>query len=173
MVRKFLASRSIRIATVCIVAFWVVLLIAPRNETIELLRITQASMAAAVAVAFSSLATYALLKIYPDRVEQMSMGVALGFFSSFGFGFWALLWRLAGKPDWMLESSVQAFWIYLSILAGALHITAPGAVDGRIPRPNKIALGTAVGAGVLVFLLLLWTVPDLSQPMEAIRPYIP
>jgi hypothetical protein len=45
--------------------------------------------------------------------------------------------------DWG-DRSVVAFYAYLSILAGVLHITSPGAVDGHIPQCNWTTVGIAV-----------------------------
>lgn len=173
MISKLIRSRSAWAATILLGGFWVVTAFTPRMETIEFLRIVQISVGVVVVVSYAAHALRALLEPYPTRVQQLSMGIDIGFLSLVLGGIWFLLWRMADQPYWMPNSRLAAFFIWLSILAGVLHVTAPGAVNGQVPTRAKVLLGLAVGSGALVFLTLLWHEPDLRPWINALEPWVP
>ena len=159
---RFLRSNVIFGAILLLGGYWPVAFLAPNHYTIELLRIAQAAIGVTVVTAYMPMALRALLSKNPDRVGQLSMGITLGFSSLVFSGLWFLLWRMGGQPAWMLSSEFAGFVIWMSILAGVLHVTAPGAINGMVPRRNLIILGLTMGAAVAIFLLVEWVDPDVG-----------
>lgn len=153
-------------------AFGIILCVAPTHELIEYLRIMQASVAVAVVIAYAPSAFDAVRKKRPNMADQVSMGISLGFLSLMGSGLWFLLWRLSGKPDWMLDSWLAALLIFASIIAGVLHLSAPGAINGVIPKRNFVWLGAAVGLGSLLFLTVMVFEPDLRPLVERLEDWL-
>ena len=50
----------------------------------------------------------------------------------------------------MQESRLLGFFVYISILGGVLHITAPGSTEDAIPKKNWLMLLLAILSGGLV-----------------------
>ncbi|MCJ2038550.1 hypothetical protein MKK55_06210 [Methylobacterium sp. J-059] len=59
-----------------------------------------------------------------------------------------------------------------SMVASVLHAAAPGAVDGTVPRRNRIALGIGAGSGVSAVVFLIAIRPDIRPIIDRARPYI-
>ncbi|HEV2557976.1 MAG TPA: hypothetical protein VGU45_05060 [Microvirga sp.] len=148
------------------VAAWLI----PNNQLVENLRILQIAAGMVVVTAYLPYAFDGIKAGRPDRVQQLSMGIALGFMSVICAGLWSLIWRLSGQPRWMVSSDVNSFFVWMSILAATLHITAPGAIDGIVPKRNWIMLGLAFGAGFLCASLILLFHPDFQAVAEWLRP---
>lgn len=74
---------------------------------------------------------------------------------------WRGVWRLWDRPDWMITHPVLAFFIYMLATGFALHLSAQGAIGGRIPRRNKVMLGVAVATALmLTFVAAIILGPD-------------
>lgn len=141
----------------------------PLTEALQAVRI---AIGVAVAVAYGTACLDALLGPRLDRVHQLALGIALAWTAAVLAGSWSLLWRLAGEPAWMLGSALEGFLVWLQILGGSLHLTAPGAIDGRVPKRNWIMLGLAAGGGAGLGALLVATRPDLRALVDALEPYL-
>jgi len=83
-----------------------------------------------------------------DRVLQLSMGIALSWSVTSILRLWGLMWRKTGQPEWMQTNYLTGYFAFLIICAGVLHITAPGAIDGVVPKRNWIIVGIALGCGI-------------------------
>jgi hypothetical protein len=172
-VRRVIANPIILMASILFALYLVLASFIPPSPLLEHIRLLQMSTAIAVVIAYSPFAFSALRESRrPDRVQQLSMGILLGFLSIMLGGLWSYVWRTSGKPAWMYDSDVQGFIIWISILAAALHITAPGAIDGQIPKRNFIMLGCAVGIGVFLAGLTVSFNPDLRDIAAVIEPWL-
>lgn len=140
-------------------------------DLMEGLRVLQISLAVVVVTAYVPHAWAGLKAPQADRVQQISFGIALAFIGVIGTGLWSLLWRLAERPDWMVNSDVNAFFVFLNIAAAMLHVSAPGAISGIVPMKSRIALGLAFGAGACLTAALLTAAPSLRPLADMLQPY--
>lgn len=147
-------SRIVRAAILLIAAYWVAAFFVPSTYLIQVLNYVLISVAVAVSIAYLPDVYQAIRMDRVDRVAQLSLGIALSWTAVIINRSWVGLIRIA-DADWMRASPMIGFYVFLSILAGVLHITAPGAIDGQIPKRNRITLGLAVAAGILAALLVI------------------
>jgi hypothetical protein len=66
---------------------------------------------------------------------------------------WSISWRYLGGPDWLLESDIVSYALWLSACAAVFHLAAPGAIGEMVPPRRWINLGILVA--VLMFMSLL------------------
>jgi hypothetical protein len=159
-------------ATVLTILFFLIAWAVPNKSLLEALRILQVSVSLVVVIAYLPDAIDGLRQGQPDRAHQLSMGICLGFFSILCNGAYSIIWRLAGTPDWLTNSALNGFWVYLSILAGILHVTAPGSINGSVPRQNWIYIGLGFGSGALVAAFVMVAHPDLRDVILQFKPYL-
>lgn len=139
----------------------------PNRALMESLRAFLLAISVAVVVAYARPALQAVFAARrPDLVEQLTLGIALAWGTTVIQSGWYMMWRLAGQPPWMVNNDFNALLLYSLCLAACLHITAPGAVDGVIPRRNMIVLGVAVGIAALLVSFLVLFNPDVTQFLE-------
>jgi hypothetical protein len=97
------------------------------------------------------------ISIWDERYARITtsmhvfvIGIFLAFLGDAIGGGISIIWRLVGRPpDWSLHS----FWIlgaFLTALAALHHITAPGIVEGHIPKKNAWLIGLAAGGATLI-----------------------
>jgi hypothetical protein len=156
---------------ILLAVFWIVAWFLPNNTLMETLRLVQISVGLAVVTSYAPIALGAIWSKYkPDRLQQLGMGIALGFLALVLQGAWTLLWRLSSQPYWMANADIVGFFAWMSILAGTLHITAPGAIDGTVPKRNWILLGISIGVGFLSTGLIIFYSPDFHLVADWLRP---
>lgn len=158
--------------TIVLSLYWVGAWLFPNPPYFEFLRIIASSIAVVPLVGYWRYAFKGLGKAYPDYAQQLMMSVTLFCFIQFLMDIWQLIWRLAGRPPWWLDSPVYGFFIYLSILAAMLCATAPGALQGRIPTRNLLMIGVSCGIACCLFLIMLWFKLDASGLLSLLRPYL-
>ena len=142
----------------------------PNYTVIQVLRALQACVWLAVFIAFGGSALESFSRTYPTPVDYVAVGITL---TSAGIslgGFWFLAWHLSGRPQWMVNSDPAAFILLLVIAGGCMCVTAPGAVDGAIPRKSWIRTGIAFGLGMFAGTLLAIYNPNLSDWIGMIEP---
>jgi H+/Cl- antiporter ClcA len=119
-----------------------------------------------LSVAIGVLATYghaildALKKDKPNHVDYLVMGIGLSWLAIGYNRAWGLTFRWLDRPTWMNDHWSLSLFLFAAVLAGTLHITAPGAVDGRIPKRNWVRWGLAVAVGLSVVYLASMAFPD-------------
>ena len=79
-----------------------------------------------------------------DRADWLCMGVFVSWAAVIVISAWSVLWRVLGKPTWLLDSDVIAYSLYMSLWAAAFHLAAPGSVKDRVPPRRWINIGIAV-----------------------------
>jgi hypothetical protein len=82
---------------------------------------------------------------------------------------YATIYRLADAPPWLLNAEIVPLIVLFSMMAAMLHVAATGSIDGEVPRRCRIALGTCVGAAVLV---VGAPRPDIGPAIERTRPHV-
>lgn len=140
--------------------------VVPNADIIIAARVLQAAASVVVLYVYGSDAWAAFTRPQPERSDFLILGIWLGFFSGLAQAVYAILFRLAGAPAWMLYMETVAPTVLISVLAAVLHVAAPGGLDGTVPRRNKIALGAMFGLGVVGVGVLLFLRPDLASVIE-------
>lgn len=147
-------SRIVRTALILVAAYWMAAFFVPAVYLIQVLNYVLIAIAVAVSIAYLPEVWDAVRMDRIDRVAQLSLGIALSWTAVIINRSWVGLIRIT-DADWMRSSPMIGFYVFLSVLAGVLHITAPGAIGGVIPKRNRIILGLAIGTGVLAAWLVL------------------
>jgi hypothetical protein len=88
-----------------------------------------------------------------DRADWLGIGIFCSWFSIVVIRAWSIAWRYLGKPEWLLESDLVSYALYLQLCAAVFHLAAPGAIGNRVPTRRWINIGTAVA--VLIFAALV------------------
>lgn len=169
--RRILRARLLVLFVLLSAFYWIVSWLTPSSSNMEFEHIARTSISLAVVMAYASIFAGALMSSRPDRVEQLSAGIVLSWVSTLLVSMWALLYRLGGRPAWMLDSDIYGYLIHLQVLGGILHITAPGAVGGGIPRRNWISLGVASGVTLFVFLMIIGFQPNAQRLVSYMEYY--
>jgi len=144
----------------------------PNADMIVAVRVLACSVYAAVIYVYGRDAWVAVSTPDPKRSDFLIVGIVLSFMSHFGQSAYAIAYRLADAPAWLLNAEVIAPVVILSMVAGVLHVTAPESIEGTVPRRNRYALGAFVGLAVLMLGVLLTTRPDVRPWIDRARPYI-
>ncbi len=147
--RTVARSRVVKAAIALSAGYWLAAFLLPSILLIQVLNYVLIAIAIAVSVAYLPNVYEALKMDRIDRVAQLSLGISLSWLAVLINRSWVGVIRIT-DADWMRTSPMIGFYVFLSVLAGVLHITAPGAIDGIIPKRNQIILGAAIGVGVLV-----------------------
>jgi hypothetical protein len=171
IINALLRSPVVWTATALFAVFLAAAKVFPYESFLETLRVLQMTVWTVVGVAYCAEGFWAVLHGRPNNREQLILGICVGAAAYVMLGAWSLLWRLSGQPAWMFNSDINAAIITASILAGVLHVTAPGAIDGTVPKRNWIYLGVAIGGAVLISGITLSLQPSLAWIVHAIEPY--
>jgi hypothetical protein len=162
----------LRGAAATIVIFYVATQMFNPGPIVEMVRVASIPLSIAVVVAYGDGGIRALFARHPDKFAMLTLGIVVSWGSTALTSTWSVLWRLAGQPAWWINSYANAFGIYLALAAAVLHITAPGAVDGRIPRRLMIRLGLIAALVVSLAGAVILARPDLSSFVNSLRTYV-
>jgi hypothetical protein len=163
-------SRVVFSAIILVFAIIFLGIIVPEGDLIIATRIFQASTAASVVVVYWPDARLAWKSNSPEVGDYLIVGITIGWCATLCQAMFSVIYRLAGGPLWFANADVNSLWILMSSISGWLHIMAPGAVDGKVPRRNRLGLGISIGASVAVTCLVLWSRPNIAPALEFFRP---
>ena len=167
-----LLSRTLWCAAALFALYWLAAGLIPNAPLMEGLHAIRISICLVVVVAYAPVCLDSLARERIGRVEQLSLGIVIGWGATLLSGIWSLLWRLAGQPAWMVNSDLNGFFIWVTILGAVLHVTAPGAVDGTVPRRTWILTGCAFGIGALGAAGLLVLRPEVGPAVERLATWV-
>ena len=153
MLRKLPSRWFLLATTLATAALVVAVLFIPRS--ILVLGAILIGVSTAVTIYYVPAAVDALRRDRLDRVGQLALGIVIGQLSTTIARLWAAAVRVTGDHA-LADAPIVLIYIALGILAGALHITAPGTGENGVPKRNWIVLLTAITAGLLVACLLVW-----------------
>jgi hypothetical protein len=171
VVSQIVRSRTLWVGMVVIWSFWLIVPFVPTKPQNEFLRVGRFVAAIAVSIAFLPGVFKALRTPWPTYSGQLILGIVLSWAGVAGSAGWVLIWSMAGQPQWMIDSNVNGFFLWLQILGATLHLTAKHSVEDDIPRPNWIRLGIATAFGVLIGISIMATSPDMRQLAGALKPW--
>lgn len=144
----------------------------PNADMIVAARILAAGFYSAVIYVYAPHAWEAVRRPKPEGADFLVVGIVLSFLSHLGQTVYAIVYRLAEAPKWLLNAEVVAPIVLLSMLAATLHVCAPGLIAGEVPRRQRIVFGVWVGLAVLLVGAVLATRPDIGPVIERARPWI-
>lgn len=91
----------------------------------------------------------------PRRGGQfLILGILAIWFALIGRSVWSYVYRYSGHPEWMVSDPILAYFVWLSVIGGLLHLLARGALDGNIPRSNWLYAVAVFAAGIGLFLTI-------------------
>jgi hypothetical protein len=163
-------SRVVFSACILVCAILILGVVVPEGDLIIATRIFQASTAASVVAVYWPDARSAWKSNSPEVGDYLIVGITIGWCATFCQAMFSVIYRLAGGPLWFANADVNSLWILMSSISGWLHIMAPGGVDGKVPRRNRIGLGVSIGSAVASTCLVLWSRPDIGPTLEMFRP---
>lgn len=143
----------------------------PNADMILAVRVLATGFYAGVLYVYGGDARQAFFSPTPKRSDFLVVGIWISFLSHFLQCLYSIIYRLS-PSEWLLYSEVVSPIVLLSVVAAVLHVSAPGAVDGIVPRRNKIALGVSVGFAAVVVVGLLVSRPNLQPYIQDLKPYI-
>jgi hypothetical protein len=150
----------------------------PAQPFLEFVRIVMATAAVIASVAYSAEAWESATTERADQTDSIVIGIFLQHFTLAFTGIYLLLYRLAGRPEWMLNTLTFGFVSgWLSALASFLHVWAPGVLrrtpeTGEVPSARLRAVGFVAAVGMFATLVVLATQPNAVWIVESIRPWV-
>lgn len=86
----------------------------------------------------------------PDASHALIMGICLAFSADTVGSVLSIIWRWNGMPNDWRTASIWYFPSYITAIAAMMHIVAPGAIKGKIPKRNVIVVSCAIGVSALL-----------------------
>jgi hypothetical protein len=136
-------------ATLAVIAFSLSVLLLPPELYFPVLHALRLSVSVVVVLTFARVLPGILVQRPLDAGSQLILGILCVWVAEIAISAWSLTWRLSDQ-SWMLNSPILAGLLYLKVVGGTLHVTAPRAVDGRVPRRSWVML--VIGASVAALL---------------------
>lgn len=141
------------------------------NQMAEAMRAVEIPLVVMILSAYSVEAMQGLWSRSPAAQMHLILGIFSTWSGTLGLACWSLLFRLSHQPLWMLSSDVPNFFNGAIIFGGALHISAPDAMNG-VPRRSAIIFGACLAVGVGVAVGYVYLNPDLVPLTDRLRPWL-
>ncbi|AEG53129.1 hypothetical protein [Sinorhizobium meliloti] len=148
--KRISSNTAAVIAILSIVLFWILNALLGHAIMLELASSLLLGACCSVMIRWAA-AAYAAVRSGGKEGENLlalaiwSLGAAIFFHRS-----WANVVRWSDRPDWMLDSPVAAFAVWIMAIAMAMIILAPGTVRGVVPLRNFVWLFASGCVGSLV-----------------------
>ncbi|WP_232629176.1 hypothetical protein [Methylobacterium sp. Leaf118] len=155
-----------------VVGYQTINVFVPNADMIVSTRILAAGIYSTVVYAYARDAWEAVRKPEPDKSDYLILGIWLSFVSHLAQTTYAIIYRLADAPKWLLNAEVVPFIVGVSMVAAILHVAATGGIKEGVPRRSRVALGLGVGCAVIMVGAIIATRPDVAPVIERARPWI-
>lgn len=152
--RRILRSPHVWVFSGIVVVFWIAAALMSFYPLSTIVRCVTLWISVAVVISYGRYGLEALATPRMLRDQQLLLGICLSWLASLLQSGLIVYWRIK-FPNTPINSDVITFFVLLQTLGGALHITAPGALNSQVPTRNWIILGMAIGAGVTLAWILL------------------
>lgn len=145
-------------AVFTLVAFWAVAPFVPRKLLFDVLNAVVSAVGLGVIAAYLPGVWITLRTNLASTGHFLVTGIALTWVASNGRTFWNWAWRYYGKPDYMIDHLMVAFFLVVLIMGGILHLAAKDVIEEKVPTRTwrkagiLLSLGFAIGFLFIVFL---------------------
>lgn len=145
----------------------------PTGLLLQVTNTTLLCTAVAVSCVYFLTAYELLTAGHGDRLAYICLGIFISWGAQAAWRAMSLLWLLSGQPRELVDNDLIGFFQFLVICGGILHITAPRAMDRRVPKERWIFVGCVAAAGAALGVLVVTLQPDLHALAGVIIPWIP
>lgn len=150
----FLTPRLFWLFIVPNIIFGIIALLTPATAFITVLNAALVALSIGVCLAYGPPVAAVLIGTRRmDRADWLGIGIFCSWFAVVVNRTWSIVWRYMGRPDWLLESDIVSYALWLSACAAVFHLAAPGAIGELVPPRRWINIGILVA--LLMFLSLL------------------
>ena len=168
-VAHFLQGRILRFFLVCLALYAVVAMATDAPVLILFGNGVALSLSAGVSAAYFPVFLIALASPRPGKGDYLGAGIFLSWASWFVAGTMSVMARDMGWP-WIYNTDWTTFRLLLTVMAGMLHLWAPNAVEGRVPRARWVTTGIVVALGFFgAFALWSMHFPGGTHPAIELR----
>jgi hypothetical protein len=132
-----------------------------RHDLFDLLNALSVSVGVGVLIAYISATYHALTTRERSGGDLLVLGIDCTWFAVIGRQIYLWWWRWHTDIEQVndgigsLNSLPFAFFVWMLIGGGLLHLTARGAIEGRVPPVNWLIMGSSVALGLALFLGVL------------------
>lgn len=153
---KLMKRKELWIGFAFVAAFVAIIFALDDKDAVELFNGILFSVAVGVMVTYWPAFWRALGEERKSSSDYLLLGIGISWLSITLHRGLSTVWRAYDKPEWIADHWVWSVFIFLGIIAGTLHITAPHAIDGRVPTWNWIKWGIFVALGTAAAVTFMW-----------------
>ncbi len=162
-------GRLLRFLALCAAGYLLVAALTDSPFLILMLNGLVASATAGVCVAYSPVLVAALPARAPTKGDYLGSGIFLVALSMLAQRLVSFIGRDGGWPD-IFNSDWETAIMTVGLVGVLLHLWAPNAVEGRVPRARWVSTGFIVAAGFFVtFMVWNASVGSGAHPMVELR----
>lgn len=163
-------NRVVLAALLAMALFWPVAIVLPRQMIFDLVN--------SIGIVFGG---FVLWSYWPgvkasafsddglNKANYLILGIGITWVAMIARTVWLWVWRTLGEPLGGLDHILVAFIAWLVVVGGAFHLLAPRVLDGRVPRAGWQTLWVAMGAGLVLGVL----VASNDQLYDLLHSYYP
>ena len=146
---KFLHNRALWGAALALVGYILAINLLPPDIYFPVLHALRISVSVVVVLTFIRALPAIMLQKHIDQGSMLILGILCVWTAEIAISAWSLTFRLSDQ-SWMRDSPILAGLLWMKVMGGTLHVTAPRAIDGRVPRRSWVML--IIGATVAALL---------------------
>jgi len=151
-----LRSRNVHVAALLFGLFAVASVLVPFDSLYLTVTFVLVSVEVLLSLAYLPAFLMAIVSSPVRERDQLIMGIWVAWNFDLATRVWSLAYRYTDNSDWMLTTNTVTLLLFGRLLAAMLHVTAPDAIDGRVPASSWMKLGLAFLAGVVVATTLIY-----------------
>ncbi len=159
--------RFVKFFVVPNIIFTIIALITDAPSLIAILNLVVIALSVNVCVAFMP---NVIDVIFGNRELDKADWLTLGIFSAWSAivlgTMISLFWRYFGRPDWLIDTDLTSFRLFMLGFAAVCHLASPGSLRESIPPRRWIKIGSWIALAVFVALLLLYLSDARRSPHD-------
>lgn len=151
-----LRNKTVNVILLSWLLFWPIAWFVPRMALFDIINAMGMVLGLAVLVAYSPGLVETVR--YPERMQKahyLVLGIIATWIAMLVRSGILWTWRWYGEPPGWLDHWIMAFAAWLIVTGGALHLLAPGVIEGHIPRASFSHLGAALAIGITIGAVLV------------------
>lgn len=137
-------------------SFWIFAPFMPLDYVFVAVSSLTFAIAMGVTLAYIGGAARAVSAPRISAAHLLVLGVAIAWASNAARSMWVWALRYLDRPEWMQDSLVPAWLIWMLFWAGVFHLAASNAIDGEVPTLYWRKIGIIVAIGMSIALALIY-----------------